>query len=188
MTDSILHNGVIDRSFWYPACIQRGSVVVKWQHVWSGGLIQHYSLSVLYTIKRKELTMLNPERSSQQPSSPRERHLRLKTILPNNVDQFLDDLWEQHGSFPQITNCWSCEAPLPLQRVKFNWPVGPYSFYFPGAPAYCCDHCNKTYFPEPVRETLAACVEVELDTLKPEPPPRNPRAVALVRRYSTAEY
>lgn len=134
--------------------------------------------------------MPNSERSSEQSStlsqglvgeSPR---FRPKTIVPDDVEQLSDTLWQRQAEFPRVTSCWRCEAPLALREVNFDWPVGTYSFHFPYIPAYHCDSCNKTYFPEPVREALASCVERELEIKPPERLPRNPLAVAFSRRYS----
>lgn len=134
--------------------------------------------------------MSSAERTSEAPPSlatglAKERvRFRPKTIVPENVEELLDDLWQRQGDFPQFTPCGKCDAPLPLKEVAFTWPVGPYGFYFPGVPAYHCQSCSKTYFPEPVREALASCVERELEIRPPGPPQKNPLAVAFSQRYS----
>src|SRR5438309_1977678 len=100
--------------------------------------------------------------SGYRDSSDDRLPLRLKTVVPDNVEQLLDMLWQIKDEFPQTIACWTCNTPLILREVKFDWAAGSYSFYFPGAPAYRCDICCKTYLPEAVREKLAECVEVEL--------------------------
>ena len=50
-----------------------------------------------------------------------ERHLlRLKAIVPENVEQLLESLWSLRNEYPPDLPCWSCGAPLPLRETKFD--------------------------------------------------------------------
>lgn len=127
--------------------------------------------------------------SSQERLNPKSRERfprRPKTVLPDNVEQLLDELWQKREEYPPDIVCWKCEAILPLDEVKFDWPIGTYKVYFPGIPAYECRNCDETYLPEPVRDRLSKCVDAEIEHNPPEKPTPNPRAIAFKRLYGSS--
>ncbi len=112
------------------------------------------------------------------------RRLGLRVIVPPGVEQLLDDLWARQDEFEPVITCATCDAPIQLAAVSVGWPYGPYEVSFTGVPAYGCERCATTFFPEPVHAALAARVVKTVREREPEPLSRNPRAVAFARRYA----
>lgn len=109
--------------------------------------------------------------------------LKLESIEPAEAKEISGELWKERIEFPQAIPCWHCSDSLQLNATDFAWPVGPFSFAFPGIPAYHCNDCDKTYFPETVRQALAIVVEKELSSREIPLPPRNPRATEFARIF-----
>lgn len=124
---------------------------------------------------------------SRIPTS-RRLPLRLKPIIPVDVERLSDDLRENTANYDEQIQCWTCSNILPLQELNYDWPVGKFSFLFPWIPAYRCEPCHRTYFPEQVRLAMAACVESELQNLTIEPPKLNPATKRFATRFKAAGY
>lgn len=106
-----------------------------------------------------------------------------KFIIPQGVENLMVELHleENVKEYASSCECFKCNQPLPLQDLKFEWPVGPFVFCFPRVPGYQCQKCDEMYFPEMVLSKVSELAEKELIRLAPQPRFKNPDAIKFNR-------
>lgn len=119
--------------------------------------------------------------------NPLRLKLRLKPLITSENEALGEELWRRRHDFDPMVSCTFCNELMQLEEIDFEWPYGRYSVIFPGIPAYRCASCERTFFPEEVRASLAAQVEHTVDQQLPSPIKRNPRATAFARRHSVSD-